>query len=127
MHELLHGAGQVLGQPVTQLQLVYLGLQLLAVVRLLDADSGQVLRCPATVSSIKYFFPYKQLNMFISLYFRFNIFSLFIATCMIRKLTRSIMMRDLFLWNKTCEKVCKIRHKTFSQQKVCTIREKTHS
>ena len=49
MHELLHGAGQVLGQPVTQLQLVYLGLQLLAVVRLLDADSGQVLRCPATV------------------------------------------------------------------------------
>lgn len=50
MHELLHGAGQVLGQPVTQLQLVYLGLQLLAVVRLLDADSGQVLRCPATVN-----------------------------------------------------------------------------
>ena len=50
MHELLHGAGQVLGQPVTQLQLVNLGLQLLAVVRLLDADSSQVLRCPATVN-----------------------------------------------------------------------------
>ena len=50
MHELLHGAGQVLGQPVRQLQLVYLRLQLLAVVRLLDADSSQVLRCPATVN-----------------------------------------------------------------------------
>ena len=56
MHELLHGAGQVLGQPVRQLQLVYLGLQLLAVVRLLDADSGQVLRCPATVNKLNIFY-----------------------------------------------------------------------